>query len=105
MGRFGEVVTNTAAYTATLGAGAASAAFQARHLLEVRRTGAGLGGVTSLPFGIDCGNDCRETFPPATTVTLTARLLGETAFSHWDGACATGQEKIQSVHWSWMLPK
>jgi parallel beta-helix repeat protein len=57
-------------------------------VLSVSRVGEGVGSVTSLPAGIDCGLDCRETLPQGTSVTLTATPIGTSSFAGWSGACS-----------------
>jgi hypothetical protein len=50
------------------------------------------GTVTSSPPGIDCGNDCTETYDLGTGVTLTAQPEQGVTFAGWSGACTgTGQ--------------
>lgn len=55
-------------------------------VLTVSTTGPGV--VTSQPGGIACGADCRQSFAPGTTVTLTATPSEGAAFTGWQGACA-----------------
>ena len=56
--------------------------------LTVGRAGAGTGGVTSAPAGIDCGADCSEIYDSGTVVTLTATAGANSAFTGWTGACS-----------------
>ena len=58
--------------------------------LNVRHSGPGAGVVTSLPtlgrpLAIDCGNDCNETLPMGSTVTLVGNASPGSFFSHWIG--------------------
>jgi hypothetical protein len=55
--------------------------------LSVTLTGAGQGAVTSVPPGIDCGNDCSFEFNEDTLVTLTATPAPGSTFTGWGGAC------------------
>lgn len=54
--------------------------------LSVEVTGSGT--VTSTPEGIDCGDDCAESLPPGTLVTLTPEAAPLYRFAGWDGACS-----------------
>ena len=58
--------------------------------LQVARQGSGSGTVTSNPGGINCGTDCSEAYPAGTTVTLTARAAGGSAFRGWSGGGCSG---------------
>ena len=55
--------------------------------LNVIVQGSGAGSVASNPAGISCGNDCSETYPQGTSVTLTAAPQTGSGFSGWSGAC------------------
>lgn len=56
--------------------------------LTVTRQGRGT--VTSTPTGIACPGDCKENYPSATLVTLTATPMSGWRFSAWKGACSGG---------------
>jgi len=58
------------------------------YTLTVHKTGAGTGGVTSVPAGIACGTDCSESYAAGTGVTLTAAADEDANFSGWSGACS-----------------
>jgi hypothetical protein len=61
-------------------------------LLTVERDGTGAGSVASAPAGINCGADCTEAYPAATTVVLTATAAAGSNFTGWDagpGACSS----------------
>lgn len=60
--------------------------------LTITRSGLGSGVVASSPAGIDCGNDCFETYTENTVVTLTATPDASSDFSGWTGAadCTDG---------------
>jgi hypothetical protein len=53
--------------------------------LSVETGGSGSGSVVSSPPGIDCGDDCDESYAKGTVVTLTARSLEGSAFAGWTG--------------------
>ncbi len=58
------------------------------HALDVSRTGAGTGSVTSIPVGIDCGATCSASFVHGTVVTLTATADPGFELAAWSGACS-----------------
>ena len=43
---------------------------------------------TRSPAGIRCGNTCTSAFTGGTVVTLTVRVIGNTVFRGWSGACS-----------------
>lgn len=53
--------------------------------LTVSKPQTGAGTVTSTPAGIDCGDDCSETYNGGTLVTLTATASGSSEFTGWSG--------------------
>ena len=53
--------------------------------LEIAKTGAGTGTVTSSPPGINCGSTCSADFPTGTVVTLTPIASATSAFTGWTG--------------------
>ncbi|MBF0316958.1 MAG: DUF1566 domain-containing protein [Nitrospirae bacterium] len=55
--------------------------------LSISKTGTGSGSVTSSPAGIDCGDDCSESYTPGTSVTLTAKPATDSTFTGWSGNC------------------
>jgi hypothetical protein len=59
-------------------------------VLTVVKAGDGAGTVTSSPAGIDCGNDCSESYPYNTEVTLTAAAGARSTFEGWSGSGCTG---------------
>ncbi|MDM8523025.1 hypothetical protein QUF80_06585 [Desulfococcaceae bacterium HSG8] len=61
------------------------------YLLTVEKDGAGSGTVSAIPAGIDCGDDCSETYEEGTVTTLTATADEGSEFAGWSGAC-TGTE-------------
>lgn len=48
----------------------------------------GPGRITSAPRGIDCGSDCAEEYPEATSVRLSAVPGDAARFTGWGGACS-----------------
>jgi hypothetical protein len=61
----------------------------ATHNLNVRKEGTGNGTVTSTPAGIDCGSDCRETYPAGTSVRLAARPDACSTSAGFGGDCSS----------------
>ncbi len=53
------------------------------------------GTVTSSPSGIDCGNDCSESYTNGTHVTLTAAADSTSVFTSWSGACFGTEQTCQ----------
>jgi hypothetical protein len=63
--------------------------------LSVTKSGTGSGTVTSIPAGINCGEDCSEVYEEATVVTLEAKADSGSTFTGWSGACTgTGPCKV-----------
>jgi len=60
----------------------------ALYSLTVTKTGSGTGTVTSNPAGVDCGNDCSESYASGTTVTLSATADADSVFTSWGGDCS-----------------
>ena len=56
----------------------------------VTKAGTGTGTVTSVPSGINCGDDCNEQFPAGTTVTLTGTPNTGSVFAGWNGGGCSG---------------
>jgi FtsP/CotA-like multicopper oxidase with cupredoxin domain len=58
-----------------------------QYTLTIDKGGTGTGAVTvsSLPFGIDCGLDCVETYNPDTTLALLAAPSPDSFFINWSG--------------------
>ena len=64
--------------------------------LTVSKPGNGLGSVTSVPAGINCGLTCSAQYAQGTSVTLTATAGADSTFTGWSGACSgTGQCTVQ----------
>jgi len=70
----------------------------------------GVGTVTSVPAGIDCGATCTSNFSFSTTVSLTAKPASGYSFTGWSGACTgTGtctvtMDAARSVTANFQLP-
>jgi hypothetical protein len=61
--------------------------------VEVSMAGSGVGDVSSLPVGIDCGEDCSEIFPTGTALALLATAMSGSAFVHWEeGSTSVSQD-------------
>lgn len=58
--------------------------------LNVALTGPGSGKVTSTPAGINCGNDCSQSYTSGTAVTLTAAPSTDSIFGGWRGGGCSG---------------
>jgi hypothetical protein len=69
---------------------AVTAAFALDLSLVVTKAGNGAGTVDSTPPGISCGTSCAATYPPSTSVTLTAAPAVGSTFSGWTGGGCSG---------------
>ena len=56
------------------------------YALTVTKSGSGVGAVTGT--GINCGNDCSESYSSGAPVTLTAKPAVGSLFHGWSGACS-----------------
>lgn len=61
------------------------------YLVTVQRKGTGKGTVTSVPGGIQCGEDCSEPYLYHTQLTLTATPAEGSVFKEWSGGGCLGQ--------------
>jgi len=59
-------------------------------VLVVNKLGSGTGTVTSSPGGINCGDDCSNTYAIGTVVTLSAAPAGGSTFAGWSGGGCSG---------------
>jgi List-Bact-rpt repeat protein len=57
--------------------------------LTVSKSGAGSGTITSSPTGINCGNDCSESYAGGATVALTATASSGSTFASWSACDST----------------
>jgi len=57
-------------------------------IITINKIGTGLGTITSIPAGINCGSDCNETYVAGTDITLTATPDTGTVFEGFSGGCA-----------------
>jgi len=62
----------------------------ATYTLSTVKLGTGLGDVSSVPSGINCGPDCMEVYTEGTSVTLSATPDGTSIFSGWTGGGCSG---------------
>jgi hypothetical protein len=58
--------------------------------LTVTKPGTGSGTVTSSPEGINCGDDCSETYTEGQKVKLTAKANPNSTFAGWSGGSCSG---------------
>lgn len=80
--------------------------------LQIEKTGAGEGTVTSSPAGIACGTDCAESYDAHTVVTLTATPADDSVFTGWSapgcpgtGPCTAIVDQALTVTASFALKK
>jgi hypothetical protein len=73
-----------------------SAEFIMQYDLTVTKTGSGSGTVTSVPAGIDCGENCSAKFDLDEVVALTAEADPGSRFAGWSGAC-TGTDALCQI--------
>ena len=63
---------------------------QPQHTLTVTKSGTGGGTVTSSPAGINCGDDCSESYSKVQKVKLTAKGDASSTFAGWSGGGCSG---------------
>jgi len=59
-----------------------------QYQVTVAKAGNGLGQLTSIPAGLDCGSDCTEFYAYGSLVTLNASAAPSSTFAGWIGACS-----------------
>ena len=65
------------------------------YTLSVSLEGNRNGSVSSIPAGIECGNDCSAQYPSGTSVSLAAYADTGSTFTGWGGSCSgTGQCQV-----------
>lgn len=67
-----------------------------QYALTAAKAGNGLGKITSVPAGLDCGNDCAEFYPYGALITVNASADPSSTFAGWTGAC-TGNNPVCTV--------
>jgi hypothetical protein len=60
------------------------------YTLTIVKSGTGIGTVTSNPAGINCGDDCSETYSKLQKVKLTAKADATSTFIGWSGGGCSG---------------
>jgi DNA-binding beta-propeller fold protein YncE len=65
------------------------------YLLQVAKSGAGAGTVTSEPPGVRCGTACAAEFDEGAQITLTATAAPGSEFLGWSGAGCAGKAACQ----------
>lgn len=65
-------------------------AVSAMKILNIAKSGIGSGTVTSTVAGISCGEDCAESVPPGTLLTLNAVAAAGSRFTGWSGGDCFG---------------
>lgn len=68
---------------------------QQQYTLTVTKSGTGSGTVTSSPAGINCGDDCSETYTKVQKVKLTAKADTNSGFDGWSGGGCLGTKTCQ----------
>lgn len=62
-----------------------------QYQVTAAKAGNGLGQITSIPAGIDCGSDCTEFYAYGALVTINASADSSSTFAGWIGACSGNQ--------------
>lgn len=62
-----------------------------QYQVTTAKAGNGLGQLTSIPAGIDCGSDCAEFYAYGALVTINASADTSSTFAGWIGACSGNQ--------------
>jgi hypothetical protein len=83
--------------TATFTAAPQTFALNVNVIKAINSAGTGNGTVTSNPAGINCGNDCSESYTSGTAVALSAIPAPGSIFSGWSGnGCSSGSVTIST---------
>jgi hypothetical protein len=90
MGWSGGGCSGTGTCVVTMDASKSVTATFANNRLTVVRAGNGTGTVTSVPVGINCGNDCIQDYNTGTAITLTAVATPGSRFAGWSGGGCSG---------------
>ena len=69
-------------------------AVASKYLLAVSKAGTGAGTVTSIPAGINCGSDCKESYDAGTLVGLNATASFGSFFAGWSGDSDCSDAKL-----------
>jgi len=81
--------SGTGSCTVTMSAArSVKAIFAPLKALRVHKPGNGIGTITSVPAGINCGVTCSAQYAQGTSVTLTATPDPDSTFTGWSGACS-----------------
>ena len=83
----------TSAYVAAATSGTLVELGNTRNL-TVALAGSGIGRVTSVPAGIDCGTLCVAQYSPGTQISLTAIADSGSTFSGWSGDADCGDASV-----------
>jgi len=65
------------------------------YTLSLVKSGNGI--VTSSPAGVNCGNDCSESYSSGTAVSLIANADSGYYFAGWSGSCSSGTSSVATV--------
>ncbi|MBK7001990.1 MAG: DUF1566 domain-containing protein [Rhodoferax sp.] len=87
-GEIDEVMIYNKALTANEVLSMLNTGATASFTLRISHSGSGVGTVTSIPAGINCGTTCSASFDSGTSVTLTATPATGSTFTGWSGACS-----------------
>ncbi len=63
---------------------------QQQYALTATKSGTGAGTIISSPAGVNCGDDCSETYSKVQKVKLTANADGNSTFTGWSGGGCSG---------------
>ncbi len=90
--------TNVCTVTMSEARGVSASFALAERTLTVAKSGDGAGTITSDPGGINCGDDCSDTYQRGTSVTLKASATGTDVFDYWaSGPCQYSSNPVCTV--------